>query len=159
MAERRRPDGVCPYLEVEAVEAQRDRSGEGQVLQRQFRVHRFMDADHEGVASSGQAQPVGSSQQADANLGGNAEGYSVPHQLGAVWCRDSRDGGMAGKVRFSVSIDPKINAAIERVARRHKPELSKNYIIEFALVRLLEAMDGKQLALPLVLDPVTDASR
>lgn len=66
---------------------------------------------------------------------------------------------MAGKVRFTVSIDPKINAAIERVARHHKPELSKNYIVEFALVRLLEAMDGKQLALPLVLDPVADASR
>ena len=69
------------------------------------------------------------------------------------------DGCMAGKVRFSVSIDSKINAAVEQVARRHKPELSKNYIVEFALVRLLEAIDGKQLALPLVLDPVADASR
>ncbi|MCJ2077606.1 hypothetical protein MKK68_18445 [Methylobacterium sp. E-016] len=57
-----------------------------------------------------------------------------------------------------MSVDPKINAEIERMRRRHKPELSKNYIVEFALVRLLEAMDGKQLALPLVLDPAADAS-
>ena len=64
---------------------------------------------------------------------------------------------MPSKVRFSVSIDSQINAAVERVARRQKPELSKSYIVEFALVRLLEAMDDKQL--PLALDRVADASR
>ena len=66
---------------------------------------------------------------------------------------------MPEKVRFSVSLDPKTNAAIERLARRHKPELSKSYIVEFALDRLLDAMDAKQLALPLVLDAGADASR
>ena len=66
---------------------------------------------------------------------------------------------VGAKVRFSVSIDPKTNEAIEQLAKRHKPELSKSYIAEYALVRLLEAMEGKQLALPLVLEDRNDASR
>jgi len=73
--------------------------------------------------------------------------------------RHHSDKQMSEKVRFSVSLDPKTNAAVERLARRHKPELSKSYIVEFALVRLLDAMDAKQLTLPLVLDAGTDASR
>lgn len=64
---------------------------------------------------------------------------------------------MSAKVRFSVSLDPGTNAAIEQLAKRHKPELSKNYIVEYALVRLLESMEAKQLALPLVLEDRNDA--
>jgi hypothetical protein len=62
-------------------------------------------------------------------------------------------------VRFSVSLDPKTNAAIEKLAQRHKPELSKSYVVEYALVRLLDAMEAKQLALPLVLEAERDADR
>lgn len=63
---------------------------------------------------------------------------------------------MGTKVRFSVSIDPKTNGAIERLAKRHKPELSKSYIVEYALARLLDAMEAKQLTLPLVLEDRND---
>lgn len=75
------------------------------------------------------------------------------------------DAGMEGrrfvgaKVRFSVSIDPKTNEAIEQLAKRHKPELSKSYIVEYALVRLLDAMERKQLNLPLVLEDRNDGRR
>ena len=52
---------------------------------------------------------------------------------------------MVAKVRFSVSIDPKTNEAIEQLAKRYKPELSKSYLVEYALVRLLDAMDRSNL--------------
>lgn len=65
---------------------------------------------------------------------------------------------MGAKVRFSVSIAPRTNEAIEQLAKRHKPALSKSYIVEYALVRLLEAMETKQLVLPLVLEDRNDAS-
>jgi hypothetical protein len=60
------------------------------------------------------------------------------------------------KVRFSVSIDPKTNEALEQLAKWHKPELSKSYIVEYALVRLLDSMKSKQLTLPLVLEDRND---
>lgn len=66
---------------------------------------------------------------------------------------------MSSKVRFSVSLDPKTNEAIEDLAQRHKPELSKSYIVEYALLRLLKAMDAKQLLLPLELEAGHDAER
>ena len=66
---------------------------------------------------------------------------------------------MSAKVRFSVSIDPKTNKAIEQLANRHKPELSKSYVVEYALVRLLDAMEAKQLTLPLVLADRNDGRR
>jgi len=59
---------------------------------------------------------------------------------------------VASKVRFSVGIDPKTNEALEQLAKQHKPELSKNYLVEYALVRLLAAAAAKQLSLPLVLE-------
>ncbi|GGJ52814.1 hypothetical protein CDQ92_15195 [Sphingopyxis bauzanensis] len=64
---------------------------------------------------------------------------------------------MSSKVRFSVSLDPATNQAIEKIAETHKPELSKSYIVEYALVRLLDAMEAKQLTLPLVLEAGRDA--
>jgi predicted transcriptional regulator len=66
---------------------------------------------------------------------------------------------VGAKVRFSVSIDPKSNEAIEQLAKRHKPELSKSYIVEYALVRLLDAMEAKQLTLPLVLEDRSNGRR
>ena len=58
-----------------------------------------------------------------------------------------------------MSIDPKTNVAIEQLAKRHKPELSKSYIVEYALVRLLDAMEAEQLTLPLVLKDRNDGHR
>ncbi|SDA26276.1 hypothetical protein SAMN05216315_12935 [Nitrosospira sp. Nsp18] len=52
---------------------------------------------------------------------------------------------MSSKVRFSVSLDQTTNQAIEKLAQRHKPELSKSYIVEYALVRFPDAMEAKQL--------------
>jgi hypothetical protein len=66
---------------------------------------------------------------------------------------------VSAKVRFSVSIDPKTNKAIEQLTNRHKPELSKSYVVEYALVRLLDAMEAKQLTLPLVLADRNDGRR
>jgi hypothetical protein len=66
---------------------------------------------------------------------------------------------MSSKVRFSVSLDPKTNQAIEQLANRHKPELSKSYIVEYALLRLLTGIDEKQLLLPLELEASHDAER
>jgi len=66
---------------------------------------------------------------------------------------------VAAKVRFSVSIDPKTNEAIEQLAKRHKPELSKSYLVEYALVRLFDAMESKQLTLPLMLEDRNDGRR
>ena len=66
---------------------------------------------------------------------------------------------MPEKNRFSVSLDLKTNAVIERLARRHKPELPKSYIVEFALVRLLGAVDAKQLTLSPLLNAGANASR
>jgi hypothetical protein len=58
-----------------------------------------------------------------------------------------------------VSKDPKTNEAIEQLAKRHKPEFSKSYVVEYALVRLLDAMEAKQLTLPLVLQDRNDGHR
>jgi hypothetical protein len=66
---------------------------------------------------------------------------------------------MSSKVRFSVSLDPKTNQAIEELAKRHEPELSKSYIIEYALLRLLKGMTAKQLLLPLELEAGHDPER
>ncbi len=79
-----------------------------------------------------------------------------------MWCIVVQHEGpchMSSKVRFSVSLDPKTNQAIEELAQRHKPELSKSYIVEYALLRLLKAMDAKQLLLPLELEAGHDAER
>ncbi len=79
-----------------------------------------------------------------------------------MWCIVVLLGGlchMSSKVRFSVSLDPKTNQAIEELAQRHKPELSKSYIVEYALLRLLKAMDAKQLLLPLEFEGGHDAER
>lgn len=66
---------------------------------------------------------------------------------------------VGAKVGFTVSIDPKSNEAIERLAKRHRPALSKSYIVEYALVRLLDAMEAKQLTLPLVLEDRSNGRR
>ena len=69
-------DGVCAHLEVAASRPGRDRPGHGQVLQRELGPHRFVNADHEGVPRSGQAQPIAGRHQGDGPLGDGAEDRS-----------------------------------------------------------------------------------
>jgi hypothetical protein len=56
------------------------------------------------------------------------------------------------KVRFSVNIDEATNRSLEALAAQHKPALSKSYLVEYAVLRLIEAVEIKQLELPLVLE-------
>jgi hypothetical protein len=59
---------------------------------------------------------------------------------------------MGAKVRFSVSLSDKTNQDLEALAANHKPPISKSYLVEYAVLRLLDAVETKQLTLPLVLD-------
>lgn len=59
---------------------------------------------------------------------------------------------MGTKVRFSVNMSEETNQALETLAAQHKPPLSKSYLIEYAVLRLISAVHSKQLALPLVLE-------
>lgn len=51
-----------------------------------------------------------------------------------------------------MTMDAETDRALEALAARHRPPLSKSYVVEFAVMRLLEAVESKQLALPLVLE-------
>ncbi len=59
---------------------------------------------------------------------------------------------MGSKVRFSVNMDEATNRSLEALAARHRPALSKSYLVEYAVLRLIEAVETKQLTLPLVLE-------
>jgi len=59
---------------------------------------------------------------------------------------------MGSKVRFSVSLSDETNQALEELAASHKPPISKAYLVEYAVLRLISAQKTKQLALPLVLE-------
>lgn len=75
-----------------------------------------------------------------------------PHRFGALWCeREQVESIMGTKVRFSVSLSDETNDALEALAADHKPALSKSYLVEYAVLRLLSAIKSKQLALPLLL--------
>jgi hypothetical protein len=63
---------------------------------------------------------------------------------------------MSTKIRFSVNLSEETNLALEALAARHRPPLSKSYLIEYAVLRLIEAVNSKQLSLPLVLDSPND---
>lgn len=77
---------------------------------------------------------------------------SHPHRFGALWCeRVQGESIMGTKVRFSVSLSDETNDALEALAADHKPALSKSYLVEYAVLRLLSAIKSKQLALPLLL--------
>jgi hypothetical protein len=66
---------------------------------------------------------------------------------------------VGAKVRFSCEHRPEDQETIEQLAKWHKPEFSKSYIVEYAFVRLLDAMETKQLTLPLVLEDRNDGRR
>lgn len=59
---------------------------------------------------------------------------------------------MGTKVRFSVSLSDETNKALEALAADHKPPLSKSYLVEYAVLRLVSAIKSKQLMLPLALE-------
>lgn len=76
-----------------------------------------------------------------------------PHRIGAQWCKpEQMELIMGAKIRFSVSLSDETNNALEALAADHKPPLSKSYLVEYAVLRLLSAIKSRQLALPLVLE-------
>ena len=77
----------------------------------------------------------------------------LPHRFGAVWCkREQVELIMGAKVRFSVSLSEETNRELEALAADHRPPLSKSYLVEYAVLRLVSAVKSKQLALPLLLE-------
>jgi hypothetical protein len=51
--------------------------------------------------------------------------------------------------RFSVSLTPEDHAALEKIARKHKPPLSLQYVVNWAVQALLERAEDPQLYLDL----------
>jgi hypothetical protein len=51
--------------------------------------------------------------------------------------------------RFSVSLEPDEYAELHRIAQSHRPPLSLQYIVRYALQRFLDEHKGKQLKLPI----------
>jgi hypothetical protein len=51
--------------------------------------------------------------------------------------------------RFTVSLDSADYTEFRRIAKSHKPPLSLQYVVRFALERFLERNRGKQLSLDL----------
>lgn len=56
---------------------------------------------------------------------------------------------MARPKRFTVTIDKGLYERLVRETDRRKPRLPKRYVVELALERLFEAIDGGQLELGL----------
>lgn len=51
--------------------------------------------------------------------------------------------------RFTVSLDPVNYAELRRIAESHRPPLSLQYVVQYALHRFLEEHKGRQLMLEL----------
>lgn len=56
---------------------------------------------------------------------------------------------MAQPKRFTVTIDKGLYDRLVRETNRRRPRLPKRYVVELALERLFEALDGGQLELGL----------
>lgn len=56
---------------------------------------------------------------------------------------------MAKPQRFTVTIDKGLYGRLVRETDRRRPRLPKRYVVELALERLFEAVDGGQLELGL----------
>ena len=56
---------------------------------------------------------------------------------------------MANKVRFSVSLDPEVSQLLTQWGNKQRPKMSKQYLVELAVERLLEQLASRQLVLPL----------
>ena len=64
---------------------------------------------------------------------------------------------MAKKVRFSVSLDPEVNQLLAQWGNKQRPKMSKQYLVELAVERLLEQLASRQLVLPLAPNRNDDA--
>lgn len=53
------------------------------------------------------------------------------------------------KARFSVTIPATLDQRLRDIALTNRPKVSKNFLIELAVTRLLDAFDNRQLPLPL----------
>lgn len=53
------------------------------------------------------------------------------------------------KSRFSVTLPAALDARLRDIAHTHRPQVSKNFLVELAVTRLLDAVDSRQLPLPL----------
>lgn len=53
------------------------------------------------------------------------------------------------KKRFSVSLEEEDHERVRALAKDHKPELSMNYVVEYAVREFLEKAENPQLALRL----------
>lgn len=53
------------------------------------------------------------------------------------------------KARFSVTIPATLDQRLRDIAFTNRPKVSKNFLIELAVTRLLDAYDNQQLPLPL----------
>lgn len=51
--------------------------------------------------------------------------------------------------RFTVSLEPAVYAELRRLAESHRPPLSLQYVVRYALQRFLDENKGKQLKLDL----------
>ncbi|MEI9986576.1 MAG: hypothetical protein WDN69_27435 [Aliidongia sp.] len=76
-------------------------------------------------------------------------GANVVHG-GAPWRRGLQL-KMVGKdkVRFSITLPKSLDARLAEVGDNHRPKLSKQFLVELAVTRLVDAIDSSQLRLPL----------
>ena len=51
--------------------------------------------------------------------------------------------------RFTVSLEPDNYEALRRIAESHRPPLSLQYVLRYAVQRFLDEQEGKQLTLKL----------
>lgn len=53
------------------------------------------------------------------------------------------------KARFSITLPRPLDARLAEVGSNHRPKLSKQFLVELAVTRLMDAIDSNQLRLPL----------
>lgn len=53
------------------------------------------------------------------------------------------------KSRFSVSLPKVLEARLVAIGEQHRPKLTKQFLVELAVTRLVDAVDSRQLSLPL----------
>lgn len=59
---------------------------------------------------------------------------------------------MAEQKRFTITVDTALYQRLLDATDRHKPRLPKRYVVELAISRLLDEVDGGQLELGLELN-------
>lgn len=100
--------------------------------------------------SAGSAGPTAERLPADCLL--------VP--VGASWCRmvSRRTRGQPPRKRFSITLDVRDYEELLSLAGRHKPPLTLQYVVNYAIQRLLKDAKDPQLGLQLG-DPLSRGER